>query len=196
MRERWRDSRFPHPSPHPDNCWPMGKKGSTGLVVGLKDFFPNQKISSFQTSRGIRTIRSYKWLFKYWLIIVKCDWAKDVRTSGMKSCISWQRQMPVNTFFSLYVFWRTHSSFFSSVAPHRGQPAAKCHPRWQPTRRLAVSCGLGRHQIWTRVCRTTVWCATIEPPRLPQLSHHASQHWATMPPNNEPPRLLVVASKY
>jgi hypothetical protein len=56
---------------------------------------------------------------------------------------------------------------FSSVAPHRGQLAAKCHPRWQLTRRLAVSQGLGRHQIQTRDCRTTVWCATIEPPRLP-----------------------------
>jgi hypothetical protein len=56
---------------------------------------------------------------------------------------------------------------FTSVAPHRGQPAAKCHPRWQPTRRLAVSCGLGRHRIRTRDCRTTVWHATIELPRLP-----------------------------
>jgi hypothetical protein len=70
----------------------------------------------------------------------------------------------------------TSGSFFiifSSVAPHRGQPSAKCHPRWQPTRGLAVSCGLGRRWIWTLDCRTTVWCATIEPPRLP-LSHHAS----------------------
>ncbi len=55
---------------------------------------------------------------------------------------------------------------FFSVAPHRGQPAAKCHPRWQPTRRLAVSCGLGRRRIRTRDCRTTVWHTTIEPPRL------------------------------
>ncbi len=56
---------------------------------------------------------------------------------------------------------------FSAAAPIRGQPAAKCHPRWQPTRRLAVSCGLGRRQIQTRDCRTTVWRATIEPPCLP-----------------------------
>ncbi len=56
---------------------------------------------------------------------------------------------------------------FSSVAPHRGQPAAKCNPWWQPTRRLAVSCGLGRRRIRTRDCRTTVWHATIEPPCLP-----------------------------
>jgi hypothetical protein len=31
------------------------------------------------------------------------------------------------------MLWQTSSSFliiFSSVAPHRGQPAAKCHPRW------------------------------------------------------------------
>ncbi len=56
---------------------------------------------------------------------------------------------------------------FSSAAPHRGQPAAKCHPRWQPTRRLAVSCGLGARRILTRDCRTTAWRATIEPSRLP-----------------------------
>ncbi len=56
-------------------------------------------------------------------------------------------------FFFFICFWRTSCSFFitfSSVAPHRGQPAAKCHPRWQPTSRLAVSCGLGRHRIRTR----------------------------------------------
>ncbi len=58
---------------------------------------------------------------------------------------------------------------FTSVAPHRGQPAVKCHPRWQPTRRLAVSCGLGRHRIRTRDCRTTVWHATIKLPRLPTI---------------------------
>ncbi len=67
--------------------------------------------------------------------------------------------------------WRTSGSFliiFSSVAPHRGQPAVKCHPRWQSTRRLAVSCGLGRRQILTRDCRTTVRHATTEPPCLPE----------------------------
>jgi hypothetical protein len=72
------------------------------------------------------------------------------------------------TFFFFFIcFWRTSGSFFmifSSVAPHRGQPPAKCHPRWQPIRRLAVNCGLGRHWIRTQDCRTTVWCATIEPP--------------------------------
>ncbi len=41
-----------------------------------------------------------------------------------------------------------------------------CHPRWQPTRRLADSCGLGSRRIRTRDCRTTVWRATIELPRL------------------------------
>jgi hypothetical protein len=72
-------------------------------------------------------------------------------------------------FFFLICFWRTSGSFiiiFSSVAPHRGQPAAKCHSRWQPSKRLAVRCGLGRRRIWTRDCRTTV--STL------QLSHHAS----------------------
>jgi hypothetical protein len=57
---------------------------------------------------------------------------------------------------------------FTSVAPHRGQPAAMCHLRWQPIRRLAVSCGLGRHWIRTWDCRTTVWRATIELPCLPK----------------------------
>ncbi len=40
---------------------------------------------------------------------------------------------------------------------------AKCHPRWQPTRRWATSCGLGRRRIRTQDCRTTVWRTTIEP---------------------------------
>jgi hypothetical protein len=66
--------------------------------------------------------------------------------------------------FSLYVFLQPAVY----VGPHRGQPSTKCHPRWQPTRRLAVSCGLGRCWIRTRDCRTTVWCATTEPPHLPR----------------------------
>ncbi len=73
-------------------------------------------------------------------------------------------------FFFFYMFLANQRFIFvifSSVAAHRGQPAAKCHPRWQPTRRSAVSCGLGRRWILTRDCRTTVWHATIEPPRLP-----------------------------
>ncbi len=77
---------------------------------------------------------------------------------------------------------------FSSVAPHRGQPAAMCHPRWQPIRRLADSCGMGRRRIRTRDCRTTVWLSTIELPHLqnwtttpPKLNYHAS-HWTTTPP--------------
>jgi hypothetical protein len=56
---------------------------------------------------------------------------------------------------------------FSSVAPQISQPTAKCFPMWQPTRRLAVSCALERHQIQTRDCRTIAWRATTEPPRLP-----------------------------
>jgi hypothetical protein len=54
------------------------------------------------------------------------------------------------SFFFLFMFLvnqRFIFVIFFSVAPHRGQPAAKCHPRWQPTRRMAVSCGLGRRQI-------------------------------------------------
>jgi hypothetical protein len=42
-------------------------------------------------------------------------------------------------FFLFYVFGIF--IIFSSVALHRGQPSAKSHPRWQPTRKLAVCCG-------------------------------------------------------
>jgi hypothetical protein len=109
------------------------------------------------------------------------------------------------SFFSLYVSGEPadHFSQFSPLLPFTevSQPTGKCHPRWQPTRRLAVSCGLGRHQIWARDCRTTVWHATIELPRLPHwattppsLSYHASlielprlPHWATTPLGSLPP---------
>jgi hypothetical protein len=81
-----------------------------------------------------------------------------------QKAVSTRMPHPLHLFFSLYVFWQTSGPFFtifSSVATHRGQPAAKCHPcRW------AISCGLGRRRIQTRYCRTTVWGTTIEPPRL------------------------------
>jgi hypothetical protein len=78
--------------------------------------------------------------------------------------------LTVRNYFFFVCFWRTRSSFlviFSSVASDRGQPAVKCHPRWPPTRRFAVSCGLKRRRIRTQGCRTTVWHATIDPPHLP-----------------------------
>jgi hypothetical protein len=80
--------------------------------------------------------------------------------------------------FFFICFWRTSGSvfvIFSSVAPHRAQPAAKCHPRWQPTKRLAVNCWLGRRRCplqvkniavprlqlriyhWTQLCITYGW---------------------------------------
>ncbi len=76
---------------------------------------------------------------------------------------------------------------FLLCRPSQRSAPTKCHPRWQPTRRLAVSCGLGRRRILTRDCRTTVRLATTEPPCLateppclltepPCLSY-----WATMP---------------
>ncbi len=73
---------------------------------------------------------------------------------------------------------------FSSVALYRGQPAAKCHLRWQPTNDWQSAVGWGD--------------AGFEPGTAGQqsgaLSHHASHHWATMPPcatmpPNEPPCL-------
>ncbi len=51
------------------------------------------------------------------------------------------------SFFSLYVFLRTSGSFliiFSSVAPHRGQPAAKYHLKWQPTWARSLRRFMGR----------------------------------------------------
>jgi hypothetical protein len=86
--------------------------------------------------------------------------------------------------FFLYMFLANQRFIFvifSSVAPHRRQPAAKYHPRWQPTRRLSVSCGLGRRQIRTRDCRTTVWHATTEPPPFPNWAT-TLPYWATTLP--------------
>ncbi len=91
----------------------------------------------------------------------------------------------------LYVFWRTSGPFFtifSSVAPHRSQAAAKCNPRWQPIRRWAISCGLGRRRIRTQDCRTTVWRTTIEPsfPICPVLAiFRFSWNWSIGPQNQE-----------
>ncbi len=98
-------------------------------------------------------------------------WKPCVRLCNLHFCFF----ICVYIFFFI-CFWQTNGSFliiFSFVAPHRGQPAAKCHPRWQPTRRLAVSCGQGRRRIRTRDCRKTVRCTGTEPPCLPI--------WATMP---------------
>jgi hypothetical protein len=67
-------------------------------------------------------------------------------------------------FVFIICFWRISGSFrviFSSVAPHRGQPAAKWHPRWQPTRRLAVSCRLGRRRILVCVRIPTSRCGRL-----------------------------------
>jgi hypothetical protein len=105
----------------------------------------------------------------------------------------------------LYVFGEPvvhFRNFFPLLPLTEVSPQPSSIPRWQPPRRLTVSCGLGRRRIRTRDCRTTAWCATIELPCLPlsyhasrlsyhasRLSYHASQlsyhasHWATMPPN-------------
>ncbi len=116
-------------------------------------------------------------------------------------------------FFFFVCFWWTSGSFFvifSSVAPHRGQPAAMCHPRWQPTRRLADSCGLGRRRIrpgtagqqsgplpmsyhastpMSYHASTTNELPRLHTNELPRLhlSYHTST-WATTPPR-ELPRL-------
>ncbi len=96
--------------------------------------------------------------------------------------IGWSSTVTGFFYFFGFFLWANGSFLiiFSSVAPHKGQPAAKCHPRWQPTRRLAVSCGLGRHQIRTQDCRTTVRPGTIESPCLPK-SHHASHESPCLP---------------
>ncbi len=49
-------------------------------------------------------------------------------------------------FFFLNYFWWNISPYciYSPLPPLRGQPSAKCHPRWQPILGLAVRCRLGR----------------------------------------------------
>jgi hypothetical protein len=67
---------------------------------------------------------------------------------------------------------------FSSVASHRGQPAAKCHPRWQPTRSLAVGCGLRRDSnpgLQDNSLARYHWATTLLKATTPP--------WATTPPN-------------
>jgi hypothetical protein len=50
------------------------------------------------------------------------------------------------TFFFLNCVWwnRSPCCLYFSLPPFRGQPKAKCHPRWQPISGLAVHCRLGR----------------------------------------------------
>jgi hypothetical protein len=109
--------------------------------------------------------------YQQWLWTSRCSYFFRYHEDGSKK---------LNACLFFYIcFMQTSGSFimiFSSVAPHRGQPAAKCHLRWQPTRWLAVSCGLGRCRI-----RTRAGTAGQQSGALP-LSHHASQNWATMPP--------------
>jgi hypothetical protein len=49
------------------------------------------------------------------------------------------------TFFSLNCLWwnRSPFRFYFPLPPLRGQPTAKCHPRWQPVEGLAVHGRLG-----------------------------------------------------
>jgi hypothetical protein len=56
--------------------------------------------------------------------------------------LTWAKKI----FFFFVFFWRTSVHFhnFSPLLPLTEVSPQKCHPRWQPTRRLAVSCGLGR----------------------------------------------------
>ncbi len=103
------------------------------------------------------------------ILLVHFPFIFACRYGYMLTCVYFHACWQILLFFPLYFFGEPGFIFiiFTSVAPHRGQPAAKCHPMWQPSRRLAVSCGLGRHRIRTRDCRTTVWRATIELPHLP-----------------------------
>ncbi len=74
-------------------------------------------------------------------------------------------------FFSLYVFWRTSGSFFlifSSVAPHRDQPAAEFHPQ------VATHLEIGS-QLWAG--ETPDLNPGQQSGALP-LSHHASHAMA------------------
>jgi hypothetical protein len=73
-------------------------------------------------------------------------------------------------FFSLHVFGEPavhFRNFFLCCPSQRSARSQVPSLGGNPPRRLAVSCGLGRHRIRTRDFRTTAWCATIELPRLP-----------------------------
>ncbi len=86
-------------------------------------------------------------------------------------------------FFVLNCFWwnRIPYCLYFPLPPLRGQPTAKCHPRWQPISGQQSTVGWGDCWIQTQDCSFTIWCryqwattAPIEPPLLP-MSHHCSQ---------------------
>jgi hypothetical protein len=94
------------------------------------------------------------------------------------------RDSPVDLLFFLYMFLTNQWFIFRNFllcASHRGEPAAKCYSRWQPTRRLAFTYGLGRRQIRTREWSITVWRATVEPPRLPFALSMSRLKWHSCP---------------
>jgi hypothetical protein len=85
-------------------------------------------------------------------------------------------------FFFLNYFWWNISPYciYSPLPPLRGQPSAKCHPRWQPILGLAVLCRLGRLldsnpglQLHNLVSLPMSHHCSHEPPLLP-MSHHCS----------------------
>jgi hypothetical protein len=134
------------------------------------------RFTQFPKCKDFVVFREKNFCYTCYIYFKKCD---EVRVSrygtyqngegGLNTTSNFfsQKFYLLTFFFSLYVFGEPvvhFCNFCTSVVPHRGHPAAKCHLRWQPIRRLAVSCGLGRHRIRTRDCRTTVWRATIELP--------------------------------
>ncbi len=121
---------------------------------------------TFKIQRTVRIalIPDYATCKRYWINMITAQSKGLGDVHGTTACKTRQELI---LFLCFLANQRFIFVIFSSVATHRGQPVAKCHPRWQPTRRSPVSCGLGRRWIRTRDCRTTVWQATNEPPRLP-----------------------------
>jgi hypothetical protein len=63
-------------------------------------------------------------------------------------------------FFLLNCFWWNRSPYclYFPLPPLRGQPTAKCHPRWQPISGQQSIVGWGDCWIQTQDCSFTIWC--------------------------------------
>ncbi len=79
-----------------------------------------------------------------------------------------------NIFFFLDMFLAPQRFIFHNFllcCPSQRSARAKCRPRWQPTRRWAISCGLGRRWI-----RTRDWSGISTKQAHPACSWHGFLH--------------------
>ncbi len=63
-------------------------------------------------------------------------------------------------FFFLNCFWWNRSPYclYFPLPPLRGQPTAKCHPRWQPISGQQFTVGWRDWGIQSQDCSFTIWC--------------------------------------